>query len=358
VLACGFPAKAQAGFERAAFMQGAQSARIDAPGAGAQAPAQQAQGSIAGTVLDGSGAAVAGARVRLTQEGQTAYQEVVSGDDGQFSFGGVLPGPFKLTVTATGFVEQVSSGTLHPGEAYLVPPITLEIASSVTVVRVGLTRAEEVQVAGQQIQQQEKQRVLGVIPNFYVSYVADAAPLTSRQKFQLAWKSTLDPVTFVLTGALAGIQQAQNQFSGYGQGAQGYGKRYGAAYADIVSSTFLGGAIFPSLLKQDPRYFYKGSGSTRSRILYAMANAVICKGDDKHWQPNYSGILGGLAAGGLSNAYYPAENRNGAALTFESAALDIGASAAANLLEEFVFRKITPNLPSEDPAKSQTPPGF
>src|SRR4029077_10209307 len=145
----------------------------------------------------------------------------------------------------------------------------------------------------------------------------DAAPLSSKQKFELAWKSTVDPITFGVTGAIAGIEQAENRFSGYGQGAEGYGKRFGASYADLVTSTYIGGAILPSLLKQDPRYFYKGTGGKRSRILYALANSVICKGDNGHWQANYSGILGSLAAGGISNLYYPAKDRNGAGLTFE-----------------------------------------
>src|SRR4029077_15982729 len=181
--------------------------------------------------------------------------------------------------------------------------------------------------------EQEKQRALGFIPNFYVSYVPNAAPLAPKQKFELAWKEMVDPVTFGLTGAIAGIQQAQNDFSGYGQGAQGYAKRYGAAYADTVTSTLIGSALLPSLLKQDPRYFYKGTGSKRSRFLYAVANSVICKGDNGKWQPNYSSILGSLAAGGISNSYYPAKDR-GAGLTFENAALGIGATAAANLLQE------------------------
>ena len=96
--------------------------------------------------------------------------------------------------------------------------------------------------------------MLGVIPNFYVSYTPNAVPLTTRLKFRLAWKSIIDPFTFGITGAIAGIEQANNTFSGYGQGAQGYAKRYGAAYADLVSGTLLGGAILPSLFKQDPRY--------------------------------------------------------------------------------------------------------
>src|SRR5258708_26526736 len=202
-----------------------------------------------------------------------------------------------------------------------------------------------------EIKDEEKQRVLGVVPNFYVTYNHDAVPLKPKQKFELAWKEVIDPVSFGVTAAVAGIEQATNAFDGYGQGAQGYAKRYGASYADLVTSTFIGSAIFPSLFKQNPRYFYKGTGSVRSRILYALAASVICKGDNGHWQANYSGIAGSLAAGGISNLYYPEADRNGAALTFEKALIGIGSSAATNLLQEFVIRKLTPHVPNYTPAK-------
>jgi hypothetical protein len=143
----------------------------------------------------------------------------------------------------------------------------------------------------------------------------------------------------------AGVEQANDGFSGYGQGAQGYAKRYGASYADQFIETMIGSAILPSLLKQDPRYFYKGSGSTRSRILYALANSVICKSDNGHWQTNYSGILGSLAAGGISNLYYPASDRDGVGLTFENTLIGIGTSGVANLFQEFLIRKFTPRAP-------------
>jgi hypothetical protein len=112
----------------------------------------------------------------------------------------------------------------------------------------------------------------------------------------------------------------------------------------------IGGAIFPSLLKQDPRYFYKGTGTTRSRIFYAIATTVVCKGDNGHWQPNYSGIIGGLAAGGISNLYYPASNRNGVSLTFENALTGIAGGAVQNLLQEFVVRRLTPKVPDYGPS--------
>ncbi len=285
--------------------------------------------------------------MRLTRADQSLDQEVLSGDDGQFSFANVAPGSFRLTITSAGFATQAFDGNLRSGESYVVPQIVLAIATAVTEIRVVPSQLE---VAEEQIKEQEKQRPLGFIPNFYVSYISNAAPLTSKQKFELAGKTIVDPVTFGLTAAIAGLQQADNELGGYGQGAQGYAKRYGASYADAVTGTLIGSAILPSLLKQDPRYFYKGSGSKRSRVLYAVANSVICKGDNGHWQANYSGILGSLAAGGISNLYYPANDR-GAGLTFENTLIGIGATAAANVLQEFLIRKLTPNVPNHDPAK-------
>ena len=320
---------------------------------GERLPDQQLSGSISGTVVDQSGAVVARARVRLTRDDQSSKdqspgQDVLSGNDGQFSFANIAPGPFQLTVTSAGFAPQTSSGILHSGENYIVPRSALAVATAVTDMEVGLSQTE---VAEEEIKVEEKQRVLGVLPNFYVSYIPNAVPLTAKQKFKLALRTVVDPFTLVFVGGAAGVEQAQNHFAEYGQGAQGYGKRFGAGYADTVAGTFVGSAILPSLLKQDPRYFYKGSGSKRSRILYAIANAVICKGDNGRWQANYSNILGSVAAGGISNLYYPPQDRNGAGLTFENAALGIGASAVANLFQEFVIRKLTPKVPSNAPAK-------
>jgi Carboxypeptidase regulatory-like domain len=305
---------------------------------------QQSAGTVSGRVVDQSGTAVVGAHVTLAQAPPVIQlkQEVVSGEDGQFRFESVTPGPFQLTIVADGFATQTSGGTLRGGEVYGVPPITLALATEVTQVHVALSTEE---IAQEEIKEQEKQRVFGVLPNFYVSYVPSAAPLTSKQKFGLAWKNTIDPVNFGIVGVIAGVNQATDRFEGYGQGLEGYARRYGAAYGDFVVGNYIGGAILPSLLKQDPRYFYKGTGSKRSRVLYAISMAVICKGDNGHWQANYSGILGSLAAGGISNLYYPEKDRSDAALTFENTLVGIGASAAVNILQEFVLRKVTPNTP-------------
>jgi hypothetical protein len=349
VLFCGLSTPAQS--QQPPVDQGTASSQPDAGRSGVaatqQLPDQQPPGSISGSVVDQTGAPVPGARVKLSREDQSAPQEVLSDGDGRFTFAQVAPGPFGIAVDSQGFAAQTSTGTLRSGENYTIPQITLAVATAVTEVHVVPSRID---VAEDQIKVQEKQRVLGVVPNFYVSYVHNPAPLAPKQKFELAWKTAVDPVSFGVNGAVAGIQQAQNEFEGYGQGGQGYAKRYGASYANFLTSTFIGGAILPSLLKQDPRYFYKGSGSKRSRILYALANSVICKSDDGHWQANYSSIIGSLAAGGISNLYYPAKNREGVELTFENALIGIGESAAMNLFQEFVVRKLTPSAHGHAPA--------
>jgi len=300
-------------------------------------------GTITGSVVGQDGIAVVGAKVTLTEEGQSVSQEVTSSEDGQFTFTNVTPGAFQLVITSEGFAAHTSTGELHSGENFTVPQILMVLATNATEVRVEVSGIE---IAQEQLKDEEKQRVLGIIPNFYVTYVPNAAPLTPKQKFNLAWKLNIDPVSFLLVGQTAGIQQAQNEFSGFGQGAEGFAKRYGAAYATFTVSNFLGSAVFPSIFKQDPRYFYKGTGTTKSRILYALANAVICKSDGGHWQVNYSGIVGSLASGGISNLFYPASDRNGPALTFENTAISIGSTAVFNLMQEFVLRKLTPKVPN------------
>lgn len=309
-------------------------------------------GVVRGTIVDKTGTLLGGVRVKLTRDGQAAGLEVVSGDDGQFEIVNAPAGAFQLTFLATNFKLQTITATLHSGEVLNVPQVTLELATEVTTVRV---EENQLEIAQEQMRDQEQQRVLGVIPNFYVTYAKDAVPLKPKQKYELAWKSTLDPVTIVVVGAIAGVQQANNTYSGYGQGAQGYGKRFGATYADIMTSTFIGAAVLPSIMKQDPRYFYRGTGSFKSRFFYAISNAVICKGDNMKWQLCYSSLLGNLAAAGISNAYYPSNDR-GASLTFQNFGVGIGATAGVNLLQEFVLRKLTPHASKKQSVLDPTNP--
>ena len=304
---------------------------------------QQPSGTVAGTIVDQTGARITGASVKLLPEGESQAAEVLSDANGQFFFSNVPQGPFLLAISSEGLAPQEFSGNMHPGEAYVTPLIRLIIATQVIEVRVALTPDELVDA---QVKDQEKQRVFGFIPNFYVSYVPDAAPLAPRHKFALAWKSATDPVTFAAVGVVAGLDQAGDRWGAYGQGAQGYAKRFGATYGDVFAGTFIGSAILPTVLKQDPRYFYKGRGSKPSRILYALANSVICKGDNKRWQPNYSSIAGNLAAGGISNLYYPANDRNGMGTVLTTALIRLGETAVANIFQEFVAPKMTPSLQS------------
>ncbi len=305
-------------------------------------------GSILGVVADREGAVCEGAHITLTQTSATRpkVQTATSDGNGRFSFTGVAPGPFKLTISSNGFATESVSGVLHAGESYDAQTVILPFSTATNEVRVTASTEE---IAQEQVIDEEKQRVLGFIPNFYVVYAPSAAPLNKRQKFSLAWKTLIDPVTILASGAFAGVEQADDAFSGYGQGAQGYAKRLGANLADNVTSTMIGGMLLPSLLRQDPRYFYKGTGTVRSRVFYAIANAVICKGDNGRWQPNYSGIIGSLAAGGISNLYYPASDESGVSLTFENALLGMAGSAAQNVLQEFVIRRLTPKVPSYTP---------
>jgi hypothetical protein len=310
--------------------------------AGAPQHSEHQPGSISGKIVDQSGANIAGAVVKLALAGQSSGLQVTSDEDGLFAFSNVAPGPFQLTISSPGLASQVSSGTLRSGEAYVTPLIMLVIPTQLTEVHVALTPEE---LATVQIKEQEKQRVFGVIPNFYVTYEPIPAPLAPKHKFELAWKSASDPITLIGVGAVAGMSQAGDRWSAYGQGAQGYAKRYGAVYADVFSATLIGGAVMPSVLKQDPRYFYKGSGSKRSRILYAAASSVICKGDNGQWQPNYSNVIGSFAGAGLQALYLPANDRRGSAFVVSSALIRLGETSLVGVLQEFVLPKLTPNHP-------------
>jgi len=301
-------------------------------------------------VVDTSGAVYQGVQVVLKELGPQPPPDQTTTTDanGRFSFAALSAGAYELTVSASGFATQTRPVLVHAGESYEAPAIVLSFASTTTQVEVTASRRE---IASEELHEEEHQRVFGILPNFYIVYAPNAPPLSARQKFHLAWRSEIDPVTLLATGAVAGIQQEADDFKGYGQGASGYGKRFAANYADGFIGTMIGGAILPSILKQDPRYFYKGTGTVRHRALYAIANAVLCKGDNGHWQLDYSSLAGGVASAAISNLYYPASDRNGASLTAENIAYGIGGSAIGNLFQEFLVRKLTPHVPNYDPGK-------
>lgn len=173
------------------------------------------------------------------------------------------------------------------------------------------------QKAEAQVKEEEHQRVLGIVPSFNVTYRGDAAvPLTAGQKMRLAARASYDPFAFAGAFLMAGYRETMDDNPGFGWGAEGYGKRSGAAYLDTVSSNMIGNGLYPAIFHQDPRYFRMGHGSMTRRVLYAFGMSVICKGDNGHWQPNYSNVVGNITTGALSNLYYPSGDGSGVGQTF------------------------------------------
>ena len=305
-------------------------------------PQQANDGTITGTVLDPNKDVVQGARVTLVDTTGSALRTVQSGSNGQFEFTGLPAGGYGLNVTAPGMTTFTSSQiSLQSGEAYIVPAVTLAVSGGRTSVTVNGSKEA---LAEQQLHIAEHQRVAGVIPNFYSAYDWNAPPMLAKQKFELSIRSMIDPVSFLSVAGLAGAEQYKNVFPAYGSGFEGYSKRYGAAMANHVSGDLLGRAVFPSIFHQDPRYFYKGNGSVKARLLYAISAAVIARGDDGKWKPNYSRVLGNFSAAAISNLYYPAADRGGSLVLINGLG-GIGVDAAANLIREFILKGITSHVP-------------
>jgi hypothetical protein len=297
---------------------------------------------------DISGAVVAGASVTLEAANAADSHRVESDDAGSFGFTSLDPGTYTVTVKAKGFATWISpSITIHAGEQFELPTIVLQVASASSSVNVGVSVHD---IAEEQIKAEEQQRLLGILPAFYFSYVWNAAPLTTAQKFKLAWKDLTDPTAFAFTGATAIYEQARNNLSAYGQGTEGFAKRYGVNYADQFDGTMIGRAILPTLLHQDPRYFVKGSGSFQSRAFHAISYPFVARGDSGHLQPNFSDLLGSFASAELSNLYYPTSSQTH--VTGTNLALGLVADSAGGLLLEFVFPKAMTHVPKHAPANA------
>ncbi len=295
-------------------------------------------GHIIGTVTDVNGDILAGTAVVLQGPGFKDPQKFLSDDNGFFEFKQLDPGTYHVTITAPDFADWTSPDfVLNPGQYLILTGTKLQVAQVNTTVSVVYTPEE---VAVEQVKIEETQRVFGVIPNFYVVYDANPAPLSTKLKFHLALKTSTDAFTVLGVGTLAAINQAGGT-PGYVQGWKGYGERFGAAAADGFSDIMIGGAILPSLLHQDPRYYYQGKGTDKSRALHALASPFVCKGDNGRLQPNYSSIGGDLGSSALSNIYYPKSNR-GAGLVFQNLFLSTGERMMSSLVQEFLLPKLTP----------------
>ncbi|HEX3435455.1 MAG TPA: carboxypeptidase-like regulatory domain-containing protein [Pseudacidobacterium sp.] len=302
------------------------------------APAAQT-GTIIGTVLDVNSGMVPGATIVLEGSSESDHQSIAANDNGFFQLNHVNPGtPYHVTISADGFANWTSPEIiLKPGQYFELTDIRLKVATAVTTITAAISTEE---IAREQVKIAEQQRVLGFIPNFYVVYDKNPVPLPAKLKFRLAIKTSTDPVTFLGAAFISATDQAGGT-PDYQQGLKGYGQRFGANYANGLTDIMIGGAILPSLLHQDPRYFYQGTGTTKSRTLHALSSPFICKGDNGHWQPNYSGLGGYLASGAIANTYYPTSNR-GPGLVFSTFGVNIAADMANGVLQEFVLRRLTP----------------
>ena len=313
--------------------------KSDPRNSGQQTLHDEGSASVAGTVMDVSGATVSGADVSLMHEDGTQLHTMVSEADGEFNFTNIPAGSYLVTVNAKGFAPFASAEfAVAVRQAYEVPEVSLSVARANIEVTVRPTEF----IAAEQIRAEETQRIGGVLPDFYTSYVYNAAPLTTKQKFSLATHATFDPVAMLGVALAAGVEQANNSYAGYGQGAAGYGKRFAAKFVDGRSSDYLTHAIFPALLHQDPRYYYQGTGSVKSRLVHAINSAFVARSDSGRTMPNYSYLLGDLSAGALSNLYYPKANR-GVGLVFTNAAIGIGGRIGLNIVREFFSKRATTN---------------
>jgi hypothetical protein len=299
---------------------------------------------VSGTVTDANGDVSPGATVSIEGDKTPIHQTQTANDNGFFEFKNVAAGDlYRVSVQAEGFESWVSDPvTVASGQFFDVTGIKLKLKGEATSITVVANREEiNTELAAEQVRIAEEQRVLGFIPNFYVVYDSkNAVPLTTKLKFQMATRVAVDPVSIFGGLTLAAINQAGNT-PDYQQGWKGYGQRFGAVYADGVTDIMFGGAILPSIFHQDPRYFYQGTGTVKSRLGHALANPFVARGDNGRRQINISSMGGDLISAALSNTYYPSSNR-GPGLVFGGFALSTGEREVSSVVQEFVLRKLTP----------------
>lgn len=293
--------------------------------------------TITGMVVDTEGNPISEAEVSAGDGGKNTA--TVTTEDGSFTLSTTV-GAEEVRIIAPGFDSKRLYEEVRGTNQVNLGQIVLVLERNVTKIVVTASRQE---LAQEQLKVELGQRILGVMPNFLVTYDPHPVPLDTKQKYTLAFKTLTDPETIGWDLILAGIQQKTATSSSYGSGVGGFSRNFGSSYGTGAVDTMLGSAVFPSLFKQDPRYFYKGTGSITHRALYAMSMSFICKGDNGHWQYNYSGLLGGLAAGGIASLYAPTSDRHGVTVTFGNSAMGIGSSAMSNLFQEFLIRKFTRN---------------
>ena len=300
-----------------------------------EAPVPGGGGTLTGRFVYGDGSPVSAVDVTLTLSSGAALQ-ATSGADGYYSFSSVPAGAFSVNAQGDALESYAASGTMPEKGVLEMPAVTLRIAAVVSVNAISQEEAAEIEV-----QSEEHQRILGAIPNFLVTYDAEPVPLSTTQKYRLTLRTLFDPANFAVSAIVAGGELASRSYPGFGQGAAGYGRRFGASFGDGATNILLTDAILPSLLHQDPRYFYKGSGSFVSRLGYVLKQAVEQRGDNGHWQPAWSNTVGDVGSALISNTYYPHTQTSWGKVTGENFGVAIASQGMANLLQEFVFGRFT-----------------
>jgi len=304
---------------------------------------QQATARVKGVVSDMEGGLVPGAHVVISCAEPAITRETTANQTGFFSIAGLPTGTYVLKISSPGLQTYVIHDLhLHGGQTYSLPEVSLPIARTSADVTVTVTTEE---IAEAELHSELKQRVFGVLPNFYTSYQWDAAPLTAKQKLKLTLHAATDPVFFGTTAITAGIQQEQNTYPAYGGGAAGYWSRYGADYGDAVIGRFMGSVVFSTVFRQDPRYFVMTNGSWERRSWHAVSSTFMQRNDKtKHFEPAYSHLLGAATTGLIASTYHPGTSPG--KMVLNDTILDLGNKAANNLVREFVLRHLARHIPS------------
>jgi hypothetical protein len=180
---------------------------------------------------------------------------------------------------------------------------------------------------------QKPKRIFGVIPNNRTSDQKEHETLTPKEKFSIAVEDNFDRGTYMLASGFAGYAQLGDSAPSFGHGVKGYARYWVAAYTDLAVGNVMTEAIYPVILRQDPRYFRRGTGSKWSRLGYAAGQIFVTHSDSGTTQFNFSEILGNLTAVGIANAYYP-DNRNVPDNAFKFG-VQIGTDMTGNILKEF-----------------------
>jgi hypothetical protein len=276
--------------------------------------------------------------------------------DGQAAAQAAPAGGVQTTPSSSSSQQGAPAASgVTPPAAGTTPPTTPSAADA---------KQQQHDEAERELKVQEKQRLLGVMPQFQVVMGGQAVPLTAGQKWRLALRTTIDPFyiawAFVVGG---GYGELVDSDSGYGWGEYGYLKRVGANYADNVNGAVIGNALLPQLLHQDPRYFRVGTGPVFKRFLYAAESTVVCRGDNGKKQANVSNVLGNYISGAISNSYYPADQR-GVELTLKNGtSVTLFGALGGQILEfgpdlaRMVHRKPKTVTPVAGPAVPAAAPG-